>query len=228
MQLVNQLFIFQIISFSFFGALNAQELDAHEELNLVYTQDFTAENSINDFVFTDKSAWKLSEVEGNPRLELVSQSNYQPIVRSPFNIAILEGLELENFTLEVELAQTGKEYNHRDLCLFFGIVDSSHFYYVHMASVADDHANNIFLVNNEPRIKIASKTTAGTKWGATNSVHKVRITRRADTGLILVYFDDFDQPIMEAKDLHFKRGKIGFGSFDDTGWFDNVKIWKIK
>jgi hypothetical protein len=32
-------------------------------------------------------------------------------------------------------------------------------------------------------------------------------------------------PIMEAEDKHFDFGYIGFGSFDDTGRYDNIKIW---
>ncbi|MEM6379603.1 MAG: hypothetical protein AAF705_15470, partial [Bacteroidota bacterium] len=86
-------------------------------------------------------------------------------------------------------------------------------------------ANNIFLVNDEPRIKIASKTTNGTDWGATNSWHTARIVRNSQTGSILIYFDDWEKPIMEANDLHFPTGRVGFGSFDDTGQFDEIKIW---
>jgi hypothetical protein len=37
-----------------------------------------------------------------------------------------------------------------------------------------------------------------------------------------------DAPIMEATDTHFDLGRIGFGSFDDTGRFDNIKIWAPK
>lgn len=34
-----------------------------------------------------------------------------------------------------------------------------------------------------------------------------------------------NQPIMEASDTHFNGGYIGFGSFDDTGMIDNIKLW---
>ena len=33
------------------------------------------------------------------------------------------------------------------------------------------------------------------------------------------------EPIMETTDMHFAEGYIGFGSFDDTGLVDNIKIW---
>ena len=43
--------------------------------------------------------------------------------------------------------------------------------------------------------------------------------------MIRIYFDDMTTPIMEASDTHFDNGRIGFGSFDDTGQFDEIKIW---
>jgi len=37
--------------------------------------------------------------------------------------------------------------------------------------------------------------------------------------------DDLGEAIMEASDIHFTDGAIRFGSFDDTGRFDNIKMW---
>ena len=130
--------------------------------------------------------------------------------------------------MEVNLAQTGREYGHRDMCLFFGMKDASNFYYVHIATKADPHAHNIFLVNDEPRVAIAEKTTEGIEWGKVGEWQKIRIERRVEEGSIKVYFDDMTTPIMEATDTHFGDGYIGFGSFDDTGMVDNIKIWGPK
>ena len=33
------------------------------------------------------------------------------------------------------------------------------------------------------------------------------------------------KPIMMAEDKTFGAGHIGFGSFDDTGKIDNIRIW---
>ncbi len=188
---------------------------------LVYSEDFSDASPINEFIMTDKSAWKVEDGV----LELFGKSNYEASVRSPFNIALIKGLLLGDFILEVNLAQTGREYGHRDLCVFFNVKDPTNFYYVHLATKADDHANNIFLVNDEPRVKIAEKTSTGTNWGDTGSWHKVRIERKVDTGSIRIFFDDMEEPVMVATDTHFDYGHIGFGSFDDTGRFDNIKIW---
>ena len=192
---------------------------------LVYFQNFEAPQALNDFEMTDVNAWDISTSGDNASLNLFGKSNYQAKVRSPFNIALLKYPLVGDFILEVRLAQSGREYGHRDLCLFFGFQNPTNYYYVHMASVADDHANNIFLVNDEPRIKIASKTTTGTDWGETNSWHTAKIVRKVSEGTIQIYFDNMDTPIMEASDTHFGVGRLGFGSFDDTGRFDDIKIW---
>jgi hypothetical protein len=211
----------------FQNSLTAQST-VPEGYDLVYAQDFESPQAIRDFEMTDENAWKIAGGKTGNKIELFGKSNYKSRVRSPFNIALIKDVVVGDFVMEVNLSQTGKEYGHRDLCLFFGVNNSTNFYYVHIASVADDHANNIFLVNDEPRTKIATKTTEGTDWGETNSWHKVRIERVVETGSIKIYFDDMTKPIMEALDTHFADGKIGIGSFDDTGQFDNIKVWSPK
>ena len=217
-------FAFMILTLSTF----AQKSNIPENYSLVYAQDFSTPQALAGFECTDKTAWKINDSGGNNTLELFGKSQYVARVRSPFNIALIKDLIVGDFILEVNLAQSGKEYGHRDLCLFFNVKDPTNFYYVHIATTADDHANNIFLVNDEPRVKIATKTTKGTDWGETNSWHTARIERNTKEGTIRVYFDNMDAPIMEATDTHFDMGHIGFGSFDDTGQFDNIKVWAPK
>ncbi|MEM6630213.1 MAG: hypothetical protein AAF694_11110 [Bacteroidota bacterium] len=192
---------------------------------LLYQTDFEEVEGLAEFFMTDQRAWRLAKSsEGNVALELFGESEYQPRVRSPRNIACIRDQKFGDFVWEFEAAQTGKEYGHRDMCFFFGMKDPSNFYYVHIASAADPHAHNIFLVNDEPRVAIAEKTTSGIDWGEQGSWHKIKIERELESGLIRVYFDDMDTPIMEAHDTHFGVGYIGFGSFDDTGMVDNIEI----
>lgn len=204
--------------------LNGRAQGIPDGYQLLYEQNFESEAAIYDFEMTDPAAWRIQK-DSAGTLELFGKSDYQARVRSPFNIALIKNRIFGDFVLEVNLAQSGREYGHRDLCLFFSAKDPTNFYYVHLATTADDHANNIFLVNDAPRVKIASKTSAGTNWGPTNSWHKARIERKVEEGTIKVYFDDMRVPVMEATDKHFEVGRIGFGSFDDTGRFDNIKIW---
>ncbi|MEL6255807.1 MAG: hypothetical protein AAFR87_27625 [Bacteroidota bacterium] len=203
----------------------AQAQNLPEGYKLLYAEDFENVSNTNAFSMSDANAWRLHETSKNNSLELFQQSKYKTRVRSPFNIALIDDLIVGDFILEVELIQTGKEYGHRDMCVFFGVKDPSNFYYVHFASKTDDHAHNIFIVNDEPRTKISHRTSSGIKWGTTEQPHKIRIERTLEDGMIKVYFDDMNAPIMEAEDHHFDYGKIGFGSFDDTGRVDNIKVW---
>jgi len=191
---------------------------------LVYEQSFERPSALRDFVVTDPAAWRRADTNHTTALELVQQSKYTPAVRSPFNIALIAGQTFEDFVLEADLIQTGKEYGHRDMCLFFGFRSPTNFYYVHIATAADDHAHNVFIVNGAPRTKIAKETTKGVNWGL-GVWHKVRLERRGRDGTIKVYFDDLAKPIMTAQDTHFPSGHVGFGSFDDTGMIDNIRIW---
>jgi len=191
---------------------------------LLYEQKFTGPENLREFVMTDTNAWRVTKTNDIIALDLVTQSKYKPQYRSPFNIALIADKVFKDFILEVNLRQTGKEYGHRDMCIFYGFQDPSHFYYTHIATAADEHAHNTFIVTNAPRIKIATETTKGVNWGL-DVWHKVRLERKASDGTIKVFFDDMAKPIMLAADKTFDSGYVGFGSFDDTGMVDNIRIW---
>jgi hypothetical protein len=194
-------------------------------LPLVFVDEF--EDGADHWLPTDPKAWEIADEDGNHVYALARASKYKPPVRSPENISLVKDLELTDFILEARMKQTGKEYGHRDLCVFYGYQDPTHFYYTHIATKADPHANSIFLVNNEPRVSIAKERTDGTDWG-TDVYHTVRVERDTAAGTIKVYFDDMEKPIMVAEDRNFLWGKVGFGSFDDTGKIDAVRIWGKK
>ncbi len=191
--------------------------------NLVYNSATAGALEKDRFIFSDPNAWRVQKENNSSTLELTNQSKYTPLVRSPINIAVLSNQAVGSFTLEAELLQTSREYGHRDLCIFFGIKSPTEFYYLHLATAADNNAHNIFLVNKKPRTNIAIETTKGVEWGQ-NIWHKVKVERRVEDGSIAVFFDDMSKPIMRAKDQTFTKGLIGFGSFDDTGIFRNIRL----
>jgi hypothetical protein len=115
--------------------------------------------------------------------------------------------------------------DHRDMCVFFGYQDPSHFYYAHIATAADDAAHSIDIVNGAPRRSIVLERTKGADWGT--GYHDVRVVRDSSSGSIEVFFDDTEGPIMRAVDKTFGSGGIGFGTFDDTGNIDDVMVWAV-
>ncbi|MCX7827050.1 MAG: hypothetical protein N2689_16090 [Verrucomicrobiae bacterium] len=192
---------------------------------LLYSQTFASESAMKDFEFTDPNCWRLAKDDGGNCLEEFNKkSSYKPKVRSPFHIALIRDRLFGDFVLEAELLSTVAEYGHRDMCLFFGFVGPEKFYYCHMASKADPNAHNVFIVNDAPRAPITKTRTNGVKWGE-GVWHKIRLERRLADGTIKLYFDDSKEPIMCAEDKTFGEGRIGFGTFDDTGKFRNINVW---
>ena len=195
----------------------------YDSYKVIYEQDFDGDGVLEDFQFSDPKAWKTGKTdEGNGFLDLFGRSQYAPPHTSPRNIALLVDKKVKNFVLDLELQQTGEEYGHRDMCVFYNFEDPAHYYYTHIASKTDDRAHNVFIVDGKARTKVSHKTTEGHKW--TDGWHHVRIVRNADSGKIEVYVDDMTKPIMEAVDKTLKWGYVGVGSFDDTGRVRHLKL----
>ena len=204
----------------------AQENAPPDTLNgmpLLFHDDF--ESGMDRWEPMDDSTWSVATEEGGNRvLAFTGESGYEPPVRSPRNVALVRDLEVSDFVLEAKLKSTSREYGHRDMCLFYQWQDPAHFYYTHIATEADPHANSIFLVDGEPRTSIAGERTGGTTW-RNDRYHTVRIVRDTESGTIEVFFDDMETPIMRARDTTFLSGRVGVGAFDDPGRVDDVRVW---
>lgn len=192
-----------------------------EGMPLLFESDFS--KGIDGWSFTDPAAWRVAGTPEGPALEQFQPSEYAPAVRSPVNIALIEGLEVGEFVMEVMARSTTRDYDHRDVCLFFGHQDPAHFFYSHVAKAGDEHAHSVFAVDGAPRVSIATDRTKGVEWG--DDWHRIVIVRRPESGLIEVYFDDLDRPIQAAEDRRFARGRLGVGTFDDTAEFRSVRVW---
>ncbi len=193
----------------------------------VFNEHFDEGKMKQEWIPTDSGAWELTKANDSGVLSLKRQSKYKPPSRSPQSILWLTKDSPKSFVMDVLAKSTDKKGGaHQDLCLFFGGKDKNHFYYVHLAPKADPHAHSIFIVDGKPRLSIATKRTDGIKWG--DDWHRLRIERDGESGRISVYFDDFKTPIMEAVNKHFIGGGIGVGSFDNTGYFDDIRVVEVK
>jgi hypothetical protein len=192
----------------------------HEEFN-------DGEAALKRFTFTDAKAWQIMRevVDGHEKnvLGQVRASNYKPAVRSPFNQGWINDLKVGPFVMEVRLRSTKADYGHRDMCLFFGGVDESHLFYVHLGKKPDPNCHNVFIVDGADRKNIATKVSEGAPWD--DQYHTVRVSRDAQ-GDIKVFWEG--QQIMTAKNDKFPVGKVGVGSFDDTGNFASITVWGKK
>ncbi len=214
----------------FFGmltTLTCAALSADEpktKLPLIFEENFA--KGADHWEPTDPKAWKVVSTDKGHVYNQFKNSAYKPPHRSPLNISLIKDLQMTDFVLRARVNSTGKDGPHRDMCLFFGHQDPAHFYYVHIAKAADEHANQIFLVNGGDRKKISKTSTKGTPWD--DNWHEVKIVRQTESGLIEIYFDNMTAPIMTARDKTFSWGRVGIGSFDDSGNWSDIKVWGNK
>jgi len=184
----------------------------------VYEQDFEQPDSARDFRSPDASSWTLDRGS----LWQFRTAAYAPPHRSPHNLAILSSFRLGSFALEADLMQTGREYAHRDLCLVFGFLDPSRYCYAHLSSGADQNAHQLFVVDEAPRTPITTRRTEGLDWGREQWKRvRLEVDREAKTARVLVDGEE----VLFSDEVPVRDGYVGFGSFDDEGRFDNLRIW---
>ncbi|HEX7069972.1 MAG TPA: RraA family protein [Rhodothermales bacterium] len=206
-----------------FQSVLAQDVDAMRDgMPLVLSDDFDGDAS--RWSFTDDAAWRVDTDGGTSVLHLHGESQYEPAFRSPYNIALVENLWVADFVIEARMKSTTEQYGHRDMIVFFGWQDPQNFYYVHLAPQSDAHANSIFAVDDADRVSIADWRTQGNAW-QDDTWHTVRVERNTNLGSIRVFFDNMETPVMTAVDKRFSFGRVGVGSFDDTGMIDVINVW---
>ncbi len=187
----------------------------------VWSTDFNGGAAGACLEYSDSSAWKLDHDGDQAWLELAGASKYTPPFRSPHSIALVRDLVLDDFTFTVRALQTGREYGHRDLCLILAWRDPAHYAYVHLASQPDDHAHNLFLVDGAARRRLGVVGTRGVEWG-TDVWHDLRLEKEGARVRVL-----FDGAVALEVDTGtaLAPGRVGLGSFDDTGRFSAWRIY---
>jgi hypothetical protein len=200
---------------------------ATAELPVLVRDDF--EQGMERWQTTDPDpatgVWKIVQTgeAGNHALRVTGTSKYQPPYRSPHSIALVKDVVVGDFELSVRVQETNVNAGpHRDLCIFWGYQDPSHFHYVHLGAKADPHACQIFIVNDAARTMITVDKATGTPW--TEGWHTVKVVGDVEDGSMKVFFDDMDKPLMTARDKTFTWGQVGLGTFDDHGNFDDFEL----
>jgi hypothetical protein len=196
-------------------------LASADELPVVYQEDF--EKGADHWQPLDARQWQIKKTDkGQVYSQHEKKSEYKPPHRSPTNVALLKDVVVGDLELTAKVLSTHPDYGHRDAVIVFGYQDPAHFYYVHLGKQADDHANQIFIVNDAARTKTSLTSTSGTNWD--DEWHTVRVVRKTADGTIEIFYDDMSKPVMTAKDKTFAAGQIGVGTFDDTSDWDDIVV----
>ncbi len=169
--------------------------------------------------FEDPAAWEWQGDGAETTLVLKKPSQYKPKFRRPFNLAWFGGAEWDSFTLTCEARLDVFSKGNNDVCIAFGGVGDSEFYYAHLGEKADGVHLQLHVVNNADRKAITTKRAETLPWEP-GHWHAIKLVRDAASGGIQVWFDG--KLVLEASDKTFGKGRIGLGSFDDLGAFRNV------
>ncbi len=175
--------------------------------------------------------WTLAP--GQLALANSASSSVAGMVGRPGGYVLAPG-DWRNVTLTVEGRSLAAESTiNRDICLVFGHVDDTRFYYAHLSRNSDGTFHTVIMkVNgNLPahrgtiHVPIATGSTAGPLVSSTTNPiwHTLRITHSA-TGEIAAYVDNMSTPVLTAHDTTFPVGRVGFGTFDDPAQFRSVTV----
>jgi hypothetical protein len=192
---------------------------AHSRQEVSMRPDLSGPRSISAWDLDGTGSWRIDA----GKLVLSKAGVPAGPIRRPAALAILKMKPLLRSSIEVDILSTaGPDVARRDLDIIVGYESPERFYYVHLSATSDEVHNGIFLVNKADRVRIDSGKS---KPQLTDfSWRRVRVERDGESGRIAVYMDGSTTPALLANDTTITHGRLGLGSFDDTGEFRNIVI----
>jgi len=165
--------------------------------------------------------WKVVQQDGSQILRLVTGREPPPGPRRPMQFALADTREFRQVRVELGLRPL-----KRSLLIVFAYRDPEHFDYAHLSTdtaAKQPRHNGIFHVYGGERVRISSETGPAA-FAISNRWYQVRLQFEGSSGRVQVTVDGQHIPALDAVDLSLSRGKVGIGSFDETGDFRDVKI----
>jgi hypothetical protein len=155
------------------------------------------------------------------QLKLVVPGEPPPgLPRRPQKFAIAATEPFRRVTVEAEVRR-----NQGSLIMVYAWQDESHFDYAHLsvdAAVNQVAHNGMFHVFGGERVRISPLD--GSPALATQEWTPVKLVFDGDSGRCYVEVNGKSNPSLDAFDLSLRHGRVGFGSFDETGDFRKVRI----
>ena len=140
--------------------------------------------------------------------------------RRPQKFALAEAGPFRKVTVEAEVKR-----DKRSVIIVYAWQDEGHYNYAHISSdaaAAVNVHNGMFHVFNGERVRISPldgpASLVDPEWTP------VKLVFDGDTGHCYVEVNGKRNPSLEAYDLSLRFGRVGLGSFDETGSFRKLKI----
>jgi hypothetical protein len=207
----------RLLTISF--ALTLVSARAHAQARVSFRPQLTGPDALAQLSLDGSGSWTITD----GKLVLEKAGTPAGPIRRPAALAIFKTDPLKRVSLKVEVRSTApQDVIRRDLNLIFGYESPSRFYYVHLSGITDDVHHGIFLVADADRRRIDDGK--GKPQLKDQNWHRVRLERDGATGRIEIYVDGSKAPVLAASDTTIPVGRVGLGSFDDTGEFRKIEI----
>lgn len=186
-----------------------------------YTDDFDDGNATGWTPLTP-SRWQVRNDAGSLRYYLNTSDYNSPDEKRLGELSIINSQTWGDFTFECDAKSedAGIGNSGADLSIVFGYQDFDSYYYVNYnreSGFTEMHR----IHDGGPRVTLATYNAPTFNDG---NYHKLRIEREGS--VIRAYFDGI--LILSGNDSFFGEGRIGVGSFNDAGYFDNIVITGCK
>ncbi len=171
------------------------------------------------------NSWEVTDLDGSMVYTLTIPGESGEVA-APKSWSVIADHDVTSFEFSGRLKCMAEIDNpNRDLCIFFHHQDPTHFYYVHFAASSDERHNIIGLVNGADRIKINIEPAGSSVFRLTDKEwHTYKVSYDAETGRMDAFLDDMEIPIVTAQGSVLGHGLVGIGSYDDTGYFDDIML----
>jgi len=165
--------------------------------------------------------WKVAEDHGEPMLQLLVGREPAPGPRRPSQFALPVMPPSTKVTLDADVRPA-----KRSLMIVFAYKDPAHFDYVHFSIDTGEKQpmhNGVFHVYGGERVRI-SNIAGPAAFASTGRWYHVKVQWDGTTGNVQGFVDGRPVPALHAVDLSLSEGRVGIGSFDETGDFKNVQM----
>jgi len=186
-------------------------------VEIIFSPVMTFDNGLMplDWIPLTESRWSVVNDNGNNTLSL-NTTDYNPLSGGRLGEYILSPDSYADFNLTVE-AKTNESSsnNNADYALVFGFESGSNYYYMLFNRTQSN--TQLFKVENGLRELLATATSS---WLVDDNYHTVGVQRNSDA--IEVSFDS--NTVLQVTDTTFLSGQVGLGSYNDSAYFDDIRI----
>ena len=198
-------------------SFNSNEIEAGSSVDIVFAPVMNFDNGFLPFgwIPLTESRWSVVNESGDNALFL-NTSAYDPLSGLRLGEHITSPESYSDFSLSAEVKSNESAANaNADYALMFGFQDGDNYYYMLFNRTMSNA--QLFLVDEGVRQEIATVTE---NLLIDDEYHDVEVRRLG--GTIEVRFDN--TVVLQIVDSTFLTGKLGLGSYNDSSYFDNIRI----